>query len=624
MLHQTEKLIAFFFSLILIVGLTPYVFAGGSGSEETDILFINNNYYKIKLETNPAVLDGTEDEIIFNILTINDDTQEIIDNVQYNIEIFDNNENLLVSFEALSPENKLNTRIIPSNSLNIVGDKSQNGIWIGTADSPLIIEGPIFLEGGLVKIVISIHSINSKIVTDYSTFEILYTMGEYIPFSVDIHSSKTDLKFATYFDRIDAFYFDESKNKITAEMPFNWKEDFIKSIPFVHAEYYIPKTVDIFDKHEILLSVNDIPFFGTIDRSGDEIVVHFLLSSSKLLKMIEDVPSNQLDKMIFGIESGKLREETKKDASLENGEKSIILSSEEDWKFHLSLTPKGKINPDVPIILSLEFHDPVTNSLISQITYDLDVFLNGINIMSDTREALSGKDDVRIIFDKTGSVIIRLSNVNNFDTTGEFSFKVSKPKIEFHESDYAVDIALNSSIPGCEENNSCYLPNTLQISVNEQVLWNNQDNSAHTVTSGNPEEGFSGLFDSQIIAPGETFSFKFENPGSFDYFCTLHPWMIGIVNIPESESLIPQWIKNNASWWSEGQINDDDFAKGLEYLIKEKIVDIPDELFTQDATSTEIPQWLRSNASWWSQGMLSDSEFLKGIEWMVSNGIIRI
>ena len=90
-------------------------------------------------------------------------------------------------------------------------------------------------------------------------------------------------------------------------MPFNWNEEFIESIPFVHAEYYIPKTVDIFENHEIILTVNDISYFGTIDRSGDEeIVVHFLLSSSKLLKMIDDVPSDLRDVMIFGIESGKL------------------------------------------------------------------------------------------------------------------------------------------------------------------------------------------------------------------------------------------------------------------------------------------------------------------------------
>ena len=119
--------------------------------------------------------------------------------------------------------------------------------------------------------------------------------------------------------------------KLTAQMPFNWDEDFIQSIPFVHAEYYIPKTVDIFEEHEILLTVNDVSYFGTIDRSGDdEIVVHFLLSSKKLLKLLMKFLQNNNDKIIFGIESGKKRDVQKKDASLEDGDKIILLSSEEE------------------------------------------------------------------------------------------------------------------------------------------------------------------------------------------------------------------------------------------------------------------------------------------------------
>ena len=163
-----------------------------------------------------------------------------------------------------------------------------------------------------------------------------------------------ELMFATYFDKIDQFHYDNKDKKLTAQMPFNWNKDFIESIPFVHAEYYIPKTVDIFNNHEILLTINDVSFFGTIDRSGDEeIVVHFLLSSKKLLKLFDEIPTDQDDKIIFGIESGKKRDVQKKDASLEAGDKIILLSSEEDWKFHLSLTPKGKINPNNDITFNI-------------------------------------------------------------------------------------------------------------------------------------------------------------------------------------------------------------------------------------------------------------------------------
>ena len=112
-------------------------------------------------------------------------------------------------------------------------------------------------------------------------------------------------------------------------------------------------------------------------RSGDEeIVVHFLIPTKKLLKLYDEISDDDHDKIIFGIQSGKLRDVQKDDASLELGDKVIVLSSQEDWKFHLSLTPKGQIFAQDEINLNLEFHDSVTNTLISQITYDLYIFYN--------------------------------------------------------------------------------------------------------------------------------------------------------------------------------------------------------------------------------------------------------
>ena len=619
------KFLVSFLSLILIFSSFQIVYAGGSGSEESDVLFINQNYYKIQLETNPSILEGNENQINFDIITINDDTGQIISDVEYKIEIFDGQGNLIVNYDAFSPDEKLETLFVPSQNLNFLGEIVENGAWLASNNSPLTVEAPLFLEGGLVDVNITILSIDSESVSGKdTTFQILFTMGEFIPFSVDIGDLTYDLMFATYFDRIEEFHYDDNNKRLTAQMPFNWDEDFIQSIPFVHAEYYIPKTVDIFEDHEILLTVNDISFFGTIDRSGDEeIVVHFLISSKKLLKIFDEIPSDQYDKMIFGIESGNARDVQKENATLEDGDKVIMLSSEEDWKFHLSLTPKGKINPNKEITLHIEFHDPITNSIIQQNVYDLDIFLNGKIVESmNGLEASDGTDSVRVIFDEIGSVIARISNVNNFDTTGEFAFKVSEPKEEL-SGDYIVDIATGSALPGCENDNSCYIPSSLNILPNQVVLWDNKDNTAHTVTSGTPDVGVLPIFDSEIIVGGEKFSYKFENQGIFDYFCTLHPWMIGTISVGEIESAVPDWVKNNAKWWSDGTISDSDFATGLEYLIKENVINVPSGI-TKESSESSIPNWLRNNAAWWSDDLLSDSEFLKGIEWMISNGVITI
>lgn len=616
-----------FLSLFLIFVISSFqlAYAGGSGSEESDVLFINDNFYKVALEAEPSVLKGNEEYVVFNISTINDDTQQIISNVEYKVEVFDSQNNLIVDFSAFSPDEKLHTQIIPNSEISFSGDSLENGAWLASGDSPLSVGAPLFQKGGLIDVYITILSIDSEPVTGTNTtFQIRFTMGEFIPFAVDIDGKSTDLLFATYFENIEQFHFHENKKKLTAYMPFDWNPEFIESIPFVHAEYYIPKTVDIFENHEIILTVNDISYFGTIDRSGDkEIVVHFLLSSSKLLKIIDDVPSDQRDVMTFGIESGKAREVQKSDASLEDGDKIILLSTEEDWKFHLSLSPAGKINPKEQITLNLEFHDPVTNSIIPQNTYDIDVFLNGKIIESiKGKETPDGLDSLKVTFDEVGAVIVRISNVNNFDTSGQFSFKVTEPEIEL-VGDHFVEIAEGTSIPGCEKDSSCYLSSTITIQPNQVILWNNVDDVAHTVTSGSPDEGATGIFDSSIIAGGETFSFKFENKGTFDYYCSLHPWMIGTVIVGNSELAVPEWVKNNAKWWGEGQINDSDFATGLEFLVKENVINAPKNTQVESSESS-IPDWLRNTAKWWADDLLSDSEFLKGIEWMIKNGIITV
>ena len=614
-----------FLSSVLFFGSLQVVYGGGTGSEESDIHFLNENYFKVKLETNPSILEGNENEINFDITTINDDTQEIVSGVEYRIEIFDGQGIKIIEFEAYSPDEQLEMLIVPTQYVDYSGEKIENGSWLGSNESPLTINAPLFLEGGLVDVKITILSINSIPVSgNDSVFHILFTMGEFIPFSIDIDDVSHELMFATYFDRIDQFHFDNADKKLTAQMPFNWDKDFIESIPFVHAEYYIPKTVDIYNNHEILLTINDISYFGTIDRSGDEeIVVHFLLSSKKLLKLFDEIPEEQHDKIIFGIESGKKRDVQKKDASLEAGDKIILLSSEEDWKFHLSLTPKGKINPNTDITFFLEFHDPITNTIITQNVYDLDVFLNGKIVESKKGlEAFDGTDSFKINFDETGSVIARISNVNNFDTTGEFSFKVTEPKEDL-DADHFVDIANGSYLPGCETNDLCYIPSSLNILLNQVVLWNNKDSSAHTVTSGTPDSGASGSFDSGIVAGGKNFAFKFDENGSFDYFCTLHPWMIGSIIVGESDLSVPGWIKNNAGWWADGAIDDAAFVQGIQFLITNDILDIPETASVESSTN-EIPSWIKNNAGWWADGAIDDAAFVQGIQYLISNGILQI
>ena len=84
------------------------------------------------------------------------------------------------------------------------------------------------------------------------------------------------------------------------------------------------------------------------------------------------------------------------------------------------------------------------------------------------------------------------------------------------------------SRPGCEEENLCYIPETINVKPGQAITWRNADAAFHSVTSGTYEEP-DGLFDSGHIDPDATFTFTFEHAGAYAYHCTLHPWMVGTV-----------------------------------------------------------------------------------------------
>jgi len=94
-----------------------------------------------------------------------------------------------------------------------------------------------------------------------------------------------------------------------------------------------------------------------------------------------------------------------------------------------------------------------------------------------------------------------------------------------------VSIPAGTNIPGCEKVDLCYDPPSLIIFTGGEIIWRNDDTSSHTVTSGNIIEGPDKIFDSGLIRASETFSFKFERAGQYDYFCMIHPWANASVTV---------------------------------------------------------------------------------------------
>ena len=93
------------------------------------------------------------------------------------------------------------------------------------------------------------------------------------------------------------------------------------------------------------------------------------------------------------------------------------------------------------------------------------------------------------------------------------------------------------SSPNCSSAKNCFDPSILNISTGTTVEWKNTDSVSHTVTSGKSTDNQTGtLFDSSLLAPGKSFSFTFENTGTYYYFCQVHPWMTGEIIVAVSSA----------------------------------------------------------------------------------------
>jgi len=116
--------------------------------------------------------------------------------------------------------------------------------------------------------------------------------------------------------------------------------------------------------------------------------------------------------------------------------------------------------------------------------------------------------------------------------TTALSFYNNSTEENVEETDLIIqgDVIMPTKVsrPGCEQNDRCYIPSLIVIEKGKQVTWVNEDSAFHSVTSGFYDSP-TDLFDSGHLDPFESYTLTFDEVGTYDYFCTLHPWMKGQV-----------------------------------------------------------------------------------------------
>ena len=133
------------------------------------------------------------------------------------------------------------------------------------------------------------------------------------------------------------------------------------------------------------------------------------------------------------------------------------------------------------------------------------------------------------MFIQPGNTLYEIPRMT-LDDTEESTMAMEEPVAEVSQvSAEIVSIPEGSGAPGCEETDECYIPATLNISAGTTVIWENNDAAAHLATSGTPDGGPDGVFDSGMIMGGATYEYEFSETGEVVDYCLVHPWMVGTV-----------------------------------------------------------------------------------------------
>ncbi len=139
------------------------------------------------------------------------------------------------------------------------------------------------------------------------------------------------------------------------------------------------------------------------------------------------------------------------------------------------------------------------------------------------------------------ALIVGMSASVIFYTSFYLPESLAKPSVSDHilnpESDFIIEIVLGAVTAG----NDNYVPNqsVVELTTNNNVIWQNNDDTAHTVTPDHRQaDSYSGDFGSVgVIKPGETYEFLFTEPQDVPYHCEPHPWMTGIVTVQLSRGI---------------------------------------------------------------------------------------
>ena len=508
----------FILGIILSMGITN-AFGHGLGSEIMLPVVLGSKFVTLEVSSN-QIPDTKTREISFNLFDL--DSGITLKDVTYFMMVEKGNEKL---FEGTFQRDDgiLLMHFIPTKSSQ-VSLEERDADLLGSLFGPnkiVNIKNNAFNSGGLYtfKVIISTAESYSNIISPAISYDVGISFPDRVYFGInDINFGQQQLSIISYYDRINGdFNYDPTMKKFDYSMQFDWSKENIEQTSVMHQELIVPKTFGDLMVNSLSANVNGLPVANnaiTIDDFSDESrIIHLVLSQNELLQLSEKL-QNPGNKMEFGIMPTE--ENLPLTTVTENGQFRINLSWDPQ---NIESGSKTKFLFDIQDIFLLD--RPVS------VSYDISIIYDGEKL-----------------FQKSG-----------FST----DLKTEHNTIEFLIPDYVT--------------------------------------SAMTL--------------------------QFENLNGNELANAFLPVVVNRIN--NDEISIPDWIRNNAAWWAANQIDESSFLQGIQYLIKERIMLIPQtEKSSETESEQSVPSWVKNNAGWWAEGEIDDKTFVSGIQYLIKVGTIKI
>jgi hypothetical protein len=302
-------IIAAAFVLLLVVSSSLYILTAYSDGLFQDQISASVGERKVSLfikmtpqvVTTETLKKGQKPTIEFRVFNSNNNGTYF--HVTYQISIQKGKETLLNQwFHHHYGDLKL--EIIPKNSTTtkIYGQKDPIlDVYTGTLDTPVLVEGPIFLDGGLYHFKVRIATLDEDIDVLPDNQQTLYedslSVGDIENKSISIRDKLIPVDIISYYDKINNFRFDNKSMEIQFDMPFDWDINRLnKTNIFLHQEISVPTSNDFSSNRYYGATVNGIDISKSVmlDNSNPKKdVIHIMLSKNQIIEVVDKLTKSQ-------------------------------------------------------------------------------------------------------------------------------------------------------------------------------------------------------------------------------------------------------------------------------------------------------------------------------------------